>query len=213
MVMGLLRALADVVIAGSSTLLADPRQLWTAAAIYPRLANEYRSLRQRLGLGAAPLNVIVSASGRLDLRLPVFASGQVPALIVTTRAGAKRLQRHKGGASAEIRAVASRRGAVTAQAILEAVGQMTRARRVLIEGGPRLLGTFHAEHLIDEQFLSLAPQLAGRDADDGRSSLIMGQAFAPEDPRWARLLDVRQAGSLLFLRYLFGSGPSGRPLG
>jgi riboflavin biosynthesis pyrimidine reductase len=213
MVMGLLRAMADVVVAGSATLQADPRQLWTAAAIYPRLATDYLALRKMLGNGAAPLNVIVSASGRLDLRLPVFASGKVPALIVTTTAGAKRLQRQKAGASTEIRAVSSRRGALTAHSILEAVGQMTRAKRVLVEGGPRLLGNFHAEHLIDEQFLSLAPQLAGRDTNDGRSSLIMGQSFAPEDPRWARLMDVRRAGSLLFLRYLFGSSPSGRRLG
>jgi riboflavin biosynthesis pyrimidine reductase len=213
MVMGLLRALADVVIAGSATLEADPRQLWTSAAIYPTLAPDYLALRQALGNGPAPLNVIVSASGRLDLGLPVFASGKVPALIVTTAAGAKQLRRQKSGAAVEIRAVRSRRGSLTADSILAAVCQLTRAGRVLVEGGPRLLGTFHAEHLIDEQFLSLAPQLAGREIDDGRLSLIMGQLFAPKDPRWARLVDVRRAGSLLFLRYLFGTGAAGRQLG
>jgi riboflavin biosynthesis pyrimidine reductase len=213
MVMGLLRAMADVVIAGSATLQADPRQLWTAAAIYPGLAADYSALRKALGNGAAPLNVIVSASGRLNLRLPVFASGKVPALVVTTPAGAKRLQRQRAGAAVEIRAVRSRGGSLPAGGILAAVGQMTRAKRVLVEGGPRLLGTFHSERLIDEQFLSLAPQLAGRELDDGRASLIMRQLFAPKDPRWARLIDVRRAGSLLFLRYLFGSSPSGPRLG
>ena len=213
MVMGLLRATADVVIAGSATLEADPRQLWTAADIFPRLAADYQMLRETSTSGAAPLNVIVSSSGRLDLHLPVFASGKVPALIVTTTAGAKRLRRQKAGASVEIRALRSRRGALQAGAILEAVSQMTRAERVLVEGGPRLLGAFYAERLVNEQFLTLAPQLAGRHSDDGRSSLIMGQLFAPQNPRWARLVDVRRSDSLLFLRYLFDSKAANRRLG
>src|SRR5450755_5216 len=39
MVMGILRAVADVVIVGSGTLDADPRQVWTPEAICPELAN------------------------------------------------------------------------------------------------------------------------------------------------------------------------------
>src|SRR5689334_9253857 len=42
MVMGLLRAVADAVIIGSGTLGADRRHVWTAEAIFPELANEYR---------------------------------------------------------------------------------------------------------------------------------------------------------------------------
>ena len=34
-----------------------------------------------------------------------------------------------------------------------------------------------------------------------RPGLIEGQRLAPEHPRWARLLSVRQAESYLFLRY------------
>src|SRR5476649_2863747 len=44
MVMGLLRAIADVVIIGSGTLAADRRHVWTAEAIFPELAHEYRQL-------------------------------------------------------------------------------------------------------------------------------------------------------------------------
>ena len=92
MVMGLLRAIADVVIIGAGTLSADRRHVWTAAAIFPELADEYRQLSEALGQRGPPLNVIVSGSGRVDLRLPVFTSGKVPALIITTTAGAKRLR-------------------------------------------------------------------------------------------------------------------------
>jgi riboflavin biosynthesis pyrimidine reductase len=42
MVMGLLRAIADVVIIGSGTLSVDRRHVWAAEAIFPELAAEYR---------------------------------------------------------------------------------------------------------------------------------------------------------------------------
>src|SRR6185437_10041505 len=86
MVMGMLRAVADVVIVGSGTLAADPAHVWTPGSIYPELASDYRRLRRVLGNGEAAMNVVVSATGNIDLRLPVFASGLVPALILTTPA-------------------------------------------------------------------------------------------------------------------------------
>ncbi|MGO9949116.1 MAG: hypothetical protein ACLPWG_20000, partial [Steroidobacteraceae bacterium] len=48
MVMGLLRAAADVVIVGSGTLEADPRHVWTPQAICPELANDYHRLEKAL---------------------------------------------------------------------------------------------------------------------------------------------------------------------
>jgi riboflavin biosynthesis pyrimidine reductase len=195
MVMGLLRAVADAVIVGSGTLGADRQHLWTAGAIFPELADEYRRLRRALGKTEAPLNVIVSGSGEIDLRLPVFASGKVPALIVTTNAGAKRLAGQRTPDSVEIRAIRHRVGAVRrgassiqASAVLDEVCRVNSAALILVEGGPRLLGDFYAESLIDEQFLTLAPQIAGRDAGDRRLSLIMGKTFAPRDPLWGRAI-------------------------
>jgi len=203
MVMGLLRAIADVVIIGSGTLDVDRRHVWTAEAIFPKLADEYRRLRTALGKRGAPLNVIVSGSGGIDLRLPVFASGKVQALIVTTDAGAKRLRRQKVPDSVRIRAIRQIAGAMPASAILEEVHRVNPGKRILVEGGPRLLGDFYAEGLLDEQFLTLAPQIAGRDTGDRRLSLVMGRAFAPRDALWGTLIDVRRGSSHLFLRYLF----------
>ena len=210
MVMGLLRAIADVVIIGSGTLGVDRRHVWTAAAIFPELANDYRRLSTALGKPAAPLNVIVSGSGGIDLSLPVFASGKVQALIVTTTAGAKRLLKQTVPDSVEIRAIrqsasANRHGAsaIAASAILHEVSRVSRGKLILVEGGPHLLGYFYAERLLDEQFLTLAPQIAGRDTGDQRLSLVMGKAFASRDPLWGKLLDLRRGSSHLFLRYSF----------
>jgi riboflavin biosynthesis pyrimidine reductase len=203
MVMGLLRAIADVVIVGSGTLDADSRHVWTPDGICPELGNDYRRLRKALTKREAALNVVVTASGNIDLRLPVFESGLVPAMIVTTVAGAKRLGKHKPPDSVQIRPVRHSGGEIAPITILDEVTRVSRGTRILIEGGPRLLGSFFKQRLVDEQFLTLAPQIAGRDIGDGRLGLVMEETFAPRDPRWGTLIDVRRGGSLLFLRYSF----------
>jgi riboflavin biosynthesis pyrimidine reductase len=204
MIMGLLRATADVVIVGSGTLDADPRHVWTPEAICPELAHEYRRLKNDLGKPGASLNVVVSGRGPVNLRLPVFASGQVPAVIVTTTQGAKRLLKQKVPDSVQIHAIRRSEGEIPAADILDAVDRVGGGvGRILVEGGPRLLGTFYKERLMDEQFLSLAPQLSGREFGDARMSLVMGKSFAPRDPRWGELIDARRGSKLLFLRYSF----------
>jgi riboflavin biosynthesis pyrimidine reductase len=203
MVMGLLRAAADAVIVGSGTLAADPEHLWTPQAICPELGDDYRRLTDAMDKPHAALNVIVSAEGRVNLRLPVFASGKVTAMIITTLRGAKQLRKQKVPDSVQIHATKRRSGAIPAAAILRAVHQAITGKQVLVEGGPRLLATFYKERLIDDQFLSLAPQLAGREIGDSRMGLVMGKIFAPRDPRWGRLTDARQGSRLLFLRYSF----------
>ncbi len=144
MVMGLLRAIADVVIIGSGTLSADRRHVWTAGAIFPGLANEYLQLGKALGKRGIRLNVIVSGSGRIALRLPVFASGEVRVLVVTTTAGAQRLRKQRAPDSVEIRAIRRSTSAIPASAILDEVCRVSRGKRILVEGGPRLLGDFYA---------------------------------------------------------------------
>lgn len=202
MVMGLLRAIADVVIIGAGTLGADRHHIWTAEDIFPELADEYRQLRTALGKHEPALNVIVSGSGQVDLDLPVFASGKVPVLIVTTTAGARQLRKHKASGAVEIRAVRSV-GVMRASSIINQVRHVNAGKLILVEGGPQLLGDFYAEKILDEQFLTLAPQIAGRQIDDRQYSLVMGQMFAPHNPVWGTLTDLRRGSSHLFLRYSF----------
>jgi riboflavin biosynthesis pyrimidine reductase len=203
MVMGLLRAAADAVVVGSGTFLVDRAHLWTAEDIFPRFAADYRALRAALGKRGPPLNAVVSGSGTLDLRLPLFASGKVPALVVTTQAGERNLRKQRVPDTVEIRAVKSRGRAIGARAVLEAVCRASPGRLILVEGGPRLIADFYAEGLLDEQFLTLSPQIAGRPIPDQRISLVMGRTFAPRHPLWGTLADLRRGRSHLFLRYSF----------
>ena len=204
LLMGILRALADVVIVGAGTLRAVPRHTWTAQHVYPRMADEFRTLRRQLGKPPAPRNVVVSASGRLDLRLPLFVNGEAPVDIITTAAGARRLG--STHALPTVRVVAVRPlGLVRAVEVLSAVGAPDRPGLVLIEGGPHLLGTFLAEELLDELFLTLAPQIAGRDGPE-RPGLVAGRTFAPAHPLWGSLSGIRTGEHLVFLRFTFKTG-------
>jgi riboflavin biosynthesis pyrimidine reductase len=201
-VMGLLRAVADAVIVGAGTLRSVPQHRWTAQYIYPSLADVYQQLRISLGKPAPPLNVIVTAHGEVSLDLPVFQSGEVPVLLVTTTQGAERIRAHHPPPGIELQAVQSA-GPLSARAILQAVNRMRQCDVILVEGGPQLMGDFFAGQALDELFLTLAPQIAGRDTEVERPGLVMGKRFAPERPLWGTLTSVKCGESHLFLRYAF----------
>ena len=115
--------------------------VWTAEYIYPPLADAYRQLRAALGKSEPPLNVIVTASGAIDMSLRVFQSGEVPVLVVTTQEGAQRIREHALPQLVQVEAV-QQAGAISARRILEAASAVRQSDIVLVEGGPQLDGRF-----------------------------------------------------------------------
>ncbi|MCI4358296.1 MAG: dihydrofolate reductase family protein [Thermoplasmata archaeon] len=209
LLMGVLRAAADAVVVGAGTLRSVPRHLWTAEHVFPALRTEFAALRKRLGLSPFPTNVVVTASGNLDLTLPVFRTRGLPCLVVTTPRGARSLREADVPSQTEIRSTGETER-VSAKAITRVLRErLPRARLVLLEGGPHLLAGFLTEGALDELFLTVAPQLAGRVADRARLALVEGRTFGPERPLWSSLVSVRRAGDYLLLRYRVPSpGPS-----
>jgi riboflavin biosynthesis pyrimidine reductase len=205
MLMGLLRAAADAVVVGAGTLRADPVHRWTAPYIFPALTEAYHALRSALGKSSPALNVIVTARGEIDPTLPVFQSGEAPALIVTTPRGMQRIRsRNLPEAVRVITTQAT--DTVSARDVVEAIMHTQGGELILVEGGPRLMGDFFAEQRLDELFLTLAPQVAGRDGiEDARErpGFVAGKVFAPDIPLWGTLMTVHRGGSHLFLRYGF----------
>jgi riboflavin biosynthesis pyrimidine reductase len=202
MVMGLLRAVADAVIVGAGTLRSVPNHHWTAQHIYPPLADAYQHLRISMGKPTPPLNVIVTTHGAVNLKLPVFQSGKALVLIVTNTYGAERIRAQNPPPSVQVSVIQSA-GPLSARAILQEVNHFRQCEVNLVEGGPQLIGDFFSEHTLDELFLTLAPQIAGRDDEAERPGLVMGKLFAPEHPLWGTLVSVKRAESHLFLRYAF----------
>ena len=194
--MGLLRALADVVLVGAGTVRAAATDRWTPAAVDPANANDYAALRTSLGLSSHPVTAVVTASGELDLAHPGLADPSVPVTVITTERGAEALRdtpRH-----VSVHSVGG--DSVSPQDLLAALAE-SGAELVVCEGGPHLLGQLVAARLIDELFLTVAPQVAGRSTDIPRLSLIEETAFAVSDAPWAALTGLRRAGDHLFLRY------------
>jgi riboflavin biosynthesis pyrimidine reductase len=204
MIMGLLRATADAIIVGAGTLRVARNHRWTAAHIYPPLTDAYQQLRNSLGKSAPPLNVFVTEHGNISLDLPVFQSSEVPVLIVTTKQAQSRIYAQNIPSSVQISILEST-GPLNARAILQEVTSVRQCDVILTEGGPRLFGDFLAEKCLDELFLTLAPQIAGRDGHIERPGIVAGKIFAPEHPLWGKLISIKRGGSHLFLRYAFES--------
>jgi riboflavin biosynthesis pyrimidine reductase len=205
-VMGILRSLADAVITGAGTARSVPRHVWTADYVSPDFAAEWEEVRKALGKPRYPLNVIVTGSGKIAAENAVFNQTEAPVLIVTTARGAEKLPR-----TGAVVSVASDRDELTPQAIIDAVAKESSGNLFLLEAGPALLGQFLAADLLDELFLTVAPQIAGRDDPGKRPGLVSGREFAPDDPRWGRLVSARRAGSHLFLRYALRSSLANTP--
>jgi riboflavin biosynthesis pyrimidine reductase len=197
-VMGLLRAAADAVIVGSGNLRAESAHIWTAENICPELAAEWPLLRAALGKPPAPLQVVVSESGDVDLSRPVFA-GAVPSMIVTSAAGAARLR--ASGASVPIATPEGGPGWIPLRAVLAAAG-LGPGALVLVESGPTATTHYYGEGAIDELFLTRSPFLVGRATAPAPATLglVHGRVFRPGAVA-GRLVSARRSGDFLLLRY------------
>jgi riboflavin biosynthesis pyrimidine reductase len=204
-IMGLLRASADAVIVGSGTFhAASPRHRWSADAVYPAAAELYAQYRQGvLQKPAYPLHVIVSASGKVDLARAAFHTPGLRALILTTGQGRKNL--YAAGAealaAAEVRVLSEAGARVQPSAIASLLRTECGVHLLLHEGGPLLFGGFLADGLVDELFLTIAPQIAGRSEAFPRPGIVSGAAYSPGSAPWLSIVSLKQQGDHLYLRY------------
>jgi riboflavin biosynthesis pyrimidine reductase len=196
-VMALLRAAADVLLVGARTIAGSSSTDWTAEHLQPDLAAAIRQWRRDLGLASRPTTVIVTGSGDVRLGRRGVDDPDLPVVFATTTAGERRL-RERGLPPHVIVEVV---GSADRIAPEELATFLTRYREqvVLTEGGPHLLGNLVAADRVDEIFLTLAPQVIGRDED--RLGLAEGVGLSPDDARWHELASVKRAGDHLFLRY------------
>ncbi len=204
-IMGLLRASADAVMVGASTLReAGRRHVLTAQSVSPSASAAYERYRQHvLRKPPYPISVIVSGSGSVDLELATFCAPEARAIIITTDAGKDRLCAKGVEAlpSTEVRVIPAAANLLPAPAILDLLWREFGVRLLLHEGGPGLFGTFAAAGLVDEFFLTIAPQLAGRTSGTRRPGMVEGVEFQPQNAPWLELLSVKQSGDHLYLRH------------
>ncbi|MCX4723035.1 pyrimidine reductase family protein [Streptomyces sp. NBC_00440] len=186
-IFGTLRALADVVVVGAETVRLEGYRPARARAAFAER-------REAAGQAPAPAIAVVSASLELDFSLPLFTAPLVPTLVVTgAGAPSDRLEAaRQAGARVVIAGDASVVDPARAVRELAALG----FRRLLTEGGPRMLGQFVSAGVLDELCLTLSPMLTSGDAQ----RIVGGPGLAVPD-RFALASLLEEAG-FLFARYL-----------
>jgi riboflavin biosynthesis pyrimidine reductase len=204
-IMGLLRASADAIVVGSGTLqAAGPHGSWLPEAVYPKAKDLYQKYRTEvLRKLEYPLVVIVTGTGELDLTSAVFHTPRTRVLILTTEQGKRRLSQSgsEALASVVVKALSTSDERISPSAILTLLRKEAGVELLLHEAGPTLFGEFVAGGFMDELFLTVAPQIAGRDAVHLRPGLVANVQFSPATAPWWKLIGAKSARDYLFLRY------------
>jgi riboflavin biosynthesis pyrimidine reductase len=204
LVMGLLRACADVVLVGAGTMQASRSATWSAEKAFPPAADAFAELRRRLGKTERPEVAFLTASGRIDVEHPALEAG---ALVLTTPGGAATLEGRLAEPSQAV--VVNEGDLVDVRAAID----LLRARghdQILSEGGPTVFGLLLEAGVVDELFVTVSPLLAGRSPLSARLGLIEGVHFLPDTRIAGRLAGVRRHGGHLFLRYRLSETDSPR---
>ncbi|QEO15322.1 pyrimidine reductase family protein [Agromyces intestinalis] len=181
--MGVLRALADVVLVGLGTVRVEGYG-------GVRVGREGVAWRREHGLPHQPRIATVSRALDIDAAHPFFAGAVTRPLVITCAASPPA----RRAALAEVAdVIVCGEASVDLGAALAALASAGLSQ-VLCEGGPHLFGSLLESELVDELCLSLSPTLVGGDA--GR--IVRGAA---EAARRMRLVHALPAGDLLLLRY------------
>ena len=113
-----------------------------------------RDLRSKLGRKREKV-IFVTASGGVDPRAyRVFDGDQMDALILTTKAGAARLQ---GRIGPERLIIAGEDKTIDLPAAMRMLRKEMGVEHLLCEGGPTLYGSMARAGLIDEKFVTVSP--------------------------------------------------------
>lgn len=191
-VVGLLRAAADAVVIGAGTFRAHEGP-WTPENAYPEAAQSFVELRRAEGMGDRARLVVITASGEIG----GSRSKLDDVVVITTSEGAGRLG-DDDAAGAEV--VELGEGSIDMQ---RAVGWLVDNgyRRILSEGGPKLMGEALKAQIVDELFLTISPVIAGGGEGQTRPTLASGVELLPGTVQKGRLQSLRRKDAYLFLRY------------
>jgi riboflavin-specific deaminase-like protein len=181
------RALADAVLLGHTSLKRDNVRLG--------LPVDLQQSRIKRKQPPAPLRVIVSNKGRIDIRLKIFQSTISPILIFSTTQMPKKTQ-----AALEQKATLhlTKSNKIDLAAMLGTLRSRYNVRRLACEGGPTLFRALLKRGLIDQLNLTVAPYMFGGAKAPTLTGL--GKKFLPASVHCS-LIAMRTIGDECFLTY------------
>ncbi|MEO5921569.1 MAG: dihydrofolate reductase family protein [Pseudolysinimonas sp.] len=176
----------DAIMVGASTLRRDNPRLMVKS-------QSRRTRRAAAGLPGSPTKVTVTGTGDLPVDSAFFTAGDAGKIVYCPTGSARGLTSQLG----ESATVVGLGENVTMAAVLDDLaGRGTK--RLMVEGGGKLLTQFLAADLVDELHLVIAPFFVGEE----RAPRIVGPATFPwTASRRAMLADTRQIGDVVLLRY------------
>jgi riboflavin biosynthesis pyrimidine reductase len=214
--MDLLRAHADAIITGINTLveetLSAPQLNGGRGPVYSIEEETLRALRIQLGRKRERV-IFVTASGSVDPRAyRMFDGDLMDALILTTTAGAGRLQ---GRIEQSRLIIAGQEKTIDLLLAMRVLREEMGVEHLLCEGGPTLYGSMSRAGLIDEKFVTVSPveigllvppEQGGGPAAPGnqlnlRPTTFMYPGFTTETAPWWRWMSCRRVGDHQFNRY------------
>jgi riboflavin-specific deaminase-like protein len=185
------RASCDAILVGAETVRVDNPRLLVRSPIR-------RDERAARGLPVSPIKVTVTRRAELDARADFFRIGDAEKLVycatpqvadARARLGPVATVVDGGGESVEMRRLSTDladRG----------------VERLMVEGGAMVHTQFLTENIVDELQLTVAPIFVG----DSEAPRFVRDGVFPWNPgRRAELVDVRQLGDVVLLRYALSS--------
>jgi 5-amino-6-(5-phosphoribosylamino)uracil reductase len=184
------RASCDAILVGAETVRVDNPRLLVRS-------QTRRHERAARGLPASPMKVTVTRRAELDARANFFRIGDAEKLVYCASPRVEDARERlapvatvvDGGDSVEMRTLGTdlaRRG----------------VERLMVEGGGTIHTQFLTEDLVDELQLTVAPVFVG----DSEAPRFVRDGIFPWNPsRRAELVDVRQLGDVVLLRYALSS--------
>lgn len=197
LVFSVLRSLADVILVGATTARAEKYKPARPGEIWSQL---------RDGRPATPPIAIVTGQLGLDLDSPLLAGPTAGAaesrtIVLTTQACPD--DRRAAAEKQQAEVIVAGTDRVTPAAMISALADRGY-RRILIEGGPSLLGQVTAAGLLDELCVTVSPVLEGGRA--GRIMTAPPQAAPGQQPAWPpadlALAHILEEDGFLLCRYL-----------
>ena len=184
-----LRSRADAVMIGAGTLRAEKLSL---------------GVDPRDGV-PQPLAIILTDTGNVPLREHLLVEGGQEVLILLSDAAPARVVERLRTLAPVMRAPADSTGAVDLEKALLALEAERGVESLVVEGGPGLNHALVSRNLVDELFLTVAPELLGGTAAQ-TLTLLRGPTL-PARPT-LELLSIHVADDELFLRYSLSRTPS-----
>ena len=183
-----LRALSDVLIHGSRTAKLSP--------FITKVQNS-SLIRLRKSLGKSETLPYVVLSNKPDSKLVShlknYAGGKAY-LVTNTQAKIPK------NSESYVKLIRIGEKEIDLKKLISFLSQRLGARRILMEGGPTLFGSFLEQDLVDEIFLTITPKIVGN-KNNQTLTLVENKLFPANQIKRLKILSVKQISDELFLRY------------